>query len=224
MLDEGNYDNCVLKEAVTTESQGGNPMLVLTFDVGGGTTRSVRFMLNDGDKGKDGKTNLERSGEQLTRIGFNGDFKDPKFNESLYTGGTKLRCKHGEYNGNPQEEWSLGFSYDQAPESSLDSLSRNWRARFGSSPKPAGGAKPAPTPSRTPPARTPPKKANDPLDPVDVTDMDSAFKFAVDRNPKLSDDRWAASIGEHVKKFKVKEEAFTEQHWQAVAVDCAIPF
>lgn len=229
MLAEGNYDNCVLKDAVTTESQGGNPMMVLTFDVGGGTTRNVRFMLNDDNKGKDGKTNLERSGEQLDRHGFNGDFSEPKFNDNLYSDGITLRCKHGEYNGKPQEEWSLGFDfkYEKAADNSLQALNRNYRARFGASPKPSTPSGKAP-PARTPPSRTPPAKKAEPSDDMTdtsgVTDMDTAFKYVMKHNPNLSDDEWQNKVLAQEKKSKRKEDAFTAEDWQAVASDCVVPF
>lgn len=223
MLDEGNYNNCVLKEAVVTNSQAGNPMMVLTFDVGGGTTRSVRLMLNDDNKGKDGKTNLERSGESLDRHGFNGDFSDPKFNENVYTEGITLRCKHGEYDGKPQEEWSFGFSYEKAPDNSLQALNRNYRARFGAKPsKPSG----TPPPSRTPPSRTPPakKEEGDITDVSGVTDMDTAFKFVMQHNSGCTDDEWQKKIAEREVKAKRKEAAFTEKDWQEVATNCVVPY
>lgn len=226
MLEEGYYDNCVLKEAVTTTSQSGSPMMVLTFDVGSGTTRSVRLMLDDTKQGKDGKTCMERSGEVLDRIGFDGNFDDPKFSESLYNDGISLRCKHSEYQGKPKEEWSVGFAYQKADSSSLQNLSRNYRARFGSSPKPAGAAnKPAPT--RTPPTHTPPAKkveSDDMTDTSGVTDMDTAFKYVMKHNPGLTDDEWQVKVDKQAKKVKRKEDAFTAEDWQAVASDCVVPF
>lgn len=226
-MDEGNYDGCVLKESVTSMSTNGHPQMLLTFNIPSiGANRTVRFMLNADKVGKDGKTNLQRSADQLQRLGFNGDFENPDFGNEVKTTGTTLRMKWGQYNGQPQEDWSLGFVQEKAPTNVLSNLNRQYRAVAGAQPRPASAKPPAPT--RTPPARTPPAPApevnNDAVDVSAVVDRDTAFNCALSNFADMSDFQWNAAIVKREKAIKRKEAAFTEDDWKAVATDLSIPF
>ncbi len=220
----GNYDDCNLKESVTSTTQKGLPQMVLTFSIGdSGQNRNVRFMLNNDTRGKDGKTNLERSIEQLQRLGFNGDFENPEFAAAT---GVTLAMKYGTYNGNQTEEWNLGFKHEKAAGNVLTDLNRSYRALAGSQPRPANAKSPAPS---TPPARKGPAPSTvpakeQPLDTSGVTDLQTAWDFATTNNPGLSETRWVEGIAAIAKKTKRKEEAFTVEDWRTLALDCSLPF
>lgn len=226
-MEPGNYDNCVLKESVTSTTKNGHPQMVITFSIANtGVNRTVRFMLNSDKKGKDGKTNIERSVEQLQRLGFNGNFEDPDFSAEVKTTGTTLRMKVNEWEGKQQEEWSLGFKHEKAAGNVLTDLNKTYRALAGGQPRPAS-AKPAATPpARTPPARTPPPKQAEPdaIDVSTVVDRDTAFSVALSNYADMSDGDWNEAIVKQEKASKRKEDAFTADDWKRVATDLSIPF
>lgn len=223
-FEPGNYANCNLKEAITSTTKNGHPQMILTFAIADtGMTRTVRFMLNNDTKGKDGKTNLERSTESLQGLGFDGNFEEPQFTAAQ---GVTLYMKLGEYNGQPQEEWNIGRKYEKAGGNVLANLKSSYRALAGSQPRPANAKPPAPAP--TPPARKGPPSTvpakDQPLDTSGVTDLQTAWDFATKNNPGLSETRWVESIADIAKKTKRKEEAFTVEDWRALALDCSLPF
>lgn len=223
-MDIGNYDGCALKESVTSTTKNGLPQMILTFSIANtGATRPVRFMLNNDKKGRDGKTNLERSTEHLQRLGFNGNFEDPEFSNA---NDVTLNMRMGEYNGQPQEEWQLGFKHEKAASNVLNDLNRSYRALAGGSPTPAS-AKKAPAPP-APAKKGPPAKEDAPIfDTSDVTDRDTAFQCGLKYKPDLNDDNWNACVIKCEKASKRKEANFTVEDWQAVAYELAalsLPF
>lgn len=209
-FEPGNYANCDLKEAITSTTKNGLPQMILTFAIGDtGATRTVRFMLNNDTKGKDGKTNLERSTESLQGLGFDGNFEDPQFSAA---NGVTLYMKLGEYNGQPQEEWNIGRKYEKAGGNILANLKSSYRALAGAQPRPASAKPPAPAP--TPPARKGPP-STDPL--AKVADLQTAWDHANAINKSLTEDAWVGIIADIAKETKRTEAQFTVADWKELA-------
>jgi hypothetical protein len=103
------------------------------------------------------------SEEQLLKMGFNGDFENPRVDQKYYDEGFDVYNSHDEYDdGKGQgprltEKWnfSRGSFVKPATDSDRASASQRWRAQYGAS----SAAKPSTPPPTAPPARKGPPPA-----------------------------------------------------------------
>lgn len=178
MIPSGTYTG-YLKEAVTSKAKTGTPSMALTFyidtDDQGRVERTVYLYLSDGA--------WPYSEEKLEYLGFDGDFANPTFNESVTTDGVTLLCKHESYEGEVRERWDIlrRRPIERAPDGEVSQLNKRWRSRSGGAPKPAAPGKPvgAPPPKPAKPAPPPPKQPEivDTAKFIDkVTDYDSSWE------------------------------------------------
>lgn len=146
MLSEGTYLG-KLKSAVLGQAKTGTPQMVLVFDIisvarGGQweamnqVERTAYLACTDGA--------WQYTEAKLKKLGFDGNFQEPAFNQSVFDAGIALTCTHRPSNrdGKPQENWDIADwgSGRQVQSASADvamNLSARWRAS-ASAPVPAG--------------------------------------------------------------------------------------
>ena len=221
-MDEGRYDNCILKEATFGTTSKGTPVFALTFDIGNGVARTVSLYYSDKAR--------ERTNETLASLGFNGDPENPRFRDDLYETGTALRMKHEMYEEKQQEKWYIDSGFVRpATSDQVQNFKSEWRANYGT--KPPSANKPAPgktaAQAKAPPARSAParkKDDGDVLDTSSVTDKQSAFDFATKNNKELTDEKWIEAIEKREQKSKRSEDDFKAEDWKEIAASLSIPF
>lgn len=147
-------------------------------------TREIMWSLNPdvSVNSKTGKAAIEFTMDRLTKVGFNGDWDDPKFTQTYYDEGAVLVASDStkEYKGQKQQQWDMemfaqgkGIEHKAAGQSTKMNLKAHW-GRFSmanklpsqslpSNPAPqptTATTTPNPTPTSTGPATAPPPAVN----------------------------------------------------------------
>lgn len=204
LLDPGTYPECKLTEAVFGINEKKTPQMCLVFDIGHGESRNVLLYLSDAAE--------EYSIETLQKLGFNGDFKDPKFREDVYTVGIDLFCKHEEYDGKVRDKWQIstgGWKPDAAPPDLVSRMNARWKAKAGVAPRPSGS--PSKPPARNGPAGGPPKKG------MSEEECWAVWLREFSGDP---DEKRDAAYWEAVEKIGKPIENFTPTDWASLAKMC----
>lgn len=63
---------------------------------------------------------------KLEKLGFNGDFRNPQFDDAAYEKGVVLECRHEDYRGEKQVRWDISFGTTE-PADDIDALADKWR-------------------------------------------------------------------------------------------------
>lgn len=197
MIEAGYYTGTI-SECVFAEGKGGNVEVVLKFDLGDNTFRTVFLYTTDAA--------WPYTREKLERLGWNGNTESPEFSNGE---NVELACKHEDYQGETREKWDLAPGMKAAaPADKRKRLEALWRAKGGKTAavtKP-GAPKPAPSAAKTPPAAppddAPPFESEDP--PADEEETAGEAMFSI----KTKDDAWAA--------WKRAEQTHDVARWKTV--------
>lgn len=147
-LQPGEYTKCrLLPDGIVFGVNDKNtPLFTLTFDLGEGLTRSVFLFMSDAA--------APYTEEALDKLGWNGDFDNPRVRDDIYSEGISLYLKYEEYDGKPRERWNIstgGWKPSAAPADVKARLAARRRATKGPQPSrpstPPPKSKPAPTPT-----------------------------------------------------------------------------
>ena len=111
LQDEGIYLGRLMEKGVDAVGEKDTPRLFLIYeithvarngdweDVRQTFRRTVSFWLSD--------KAYSQSLENLEAMGWNGEFREPEFTNPNVNENVNLECTHEEYQGKPQERWSL---------------------------------------------------------------------------------------------------------------------
>jgi len=142
MLEQGNYLGYI-DCAITTEvGKNKTQAIAMTFTV------TCRAESNGWQQlGADSKATVllyltekawEFSTAKLKALGFNGDFDNPKFDESTISTGVTLQCRHEDYEGKITEKWELASGIAAKAESNtISKLNARWN-QLATPTKPTG--------------------------------------------------------------------------------------
>lgn len=220
---EGNYDNCTLKEATFGEGDFG-PQWVLTFDVSG-VNRTVYLSCGTDQPDKNGKTGLEKTVATLAKMGWNQDFDNPQFTEPVQNLYMKV-------NANGKDRWYISDgAYKVAPAS--QDQRQNFKTAFraaNGAPKPAA-TRPTPAPTKAParPGAAPARPGSSthastgtvPL--ITAKDLDEAWAAIQKTKPSVTSESFYGAIETYSAEQKIAEAAFTPTHWSAIVEICTLP-
>lgn len=156
-LDQGFYRGTLIAAGVSESKEKKTPFVFLTFEIHTKVTMGEDSPL-DNTETRDvmmyyTENTEERVENDLKKLGFNGDFSNPQFNDDLYSEeGVKLYCELEEYKDKLQERWNLcslgGKVKEPAPKSLIQKMNAKWKAhqgKFAEAPKaarPTGGTPP----------------------------------------------------------------------------------
>lgn len=163
MKQPGSYFGVLVEAGLDTlNNEKKTPFMYLVFDVTHiaengewsalpeSFKKDVRFFLSE--------KAWEYTQRDLEKLGFDGNFDDPKFNAAMYADGIELMCQHEVGQDNKlREAWSVsgtggGTKERKAPEKTIvRDLSAKWKNSQAANKKPSGGpAKPPVTPAAAP--------------------------------------------------------------------------
>lgn len=203
-----------------TESKNkGTPAMEVCFEISG-HKKYINFWLTPACE--------ERTFKCLHSLGWNQDFENPKFADIE----VPLQCKHGEYNGKPQENWAYWGEQQSAPMDA--SKAKTMLARFKSvvgnvpvprpttapvMPKPAAASS---APTAPPVAKGPPPRPAAPATPAQslATDEASAWEWVNKNKGAMSDEDLNAKWLETVENVNPRNP----EGWHKVCEVFAIPF
>jgi len=171
--------------------------------------RTVTLFLSDGA--------YPYSEEKLKRLGFNGDWEDPKFDKAE---DVVLTCKHETYKDETHERWDLGgggaMSVNPAGKDLVKLLKARWKKAGGNSPGKSSG----PPKSKQPKASI--EKFKNEANGCD--DKDSAWEFW-SKHADGDADTWTKAVDKVITENEYDDEAsLTASDWGEVAVQAVLPF
>jgi hypothetical protein len=135
MFEEGKYKGYLVDSGVAQlANEKQTPYLYLAFEIRHDENgdevepkiRDVKIYLSD--------KALPYAEKDLKRLGFNGRYDSPEFDERLSSDGTTLVCQHNESGGNIYENWSIaglgggGSEKKPASKNLIRELNSKWKA------------------------------------------------------------------------------------------------
>lgn len=218
---DGNYDNCPLKEATFGEGQFG-PQWVMVFEVG--NAKKIVYLSCATDKTDDnGKTSLDKTVETLGKMGWNQNFDEPTFEVAA--------CDlYAKTNSAGTQRWFISSgNYKVAPASTdqRQQFKTAFRAVNGA-PKPSGArpaaatttapARPTAAPARpTAPAKPAPKGG------AIAKNADEAWSAVIKVLPKADSVTFWNIVAQIGEENSIAEADFTPALWQKVVDAASLP-
>ena len=221
MFEPGQYDATLTKMELSSSGKG-IAQVVMTFDIGGHSRRVYQSL-------SDKAFNFTKVA--LDKVGFNGDFTDPKFS---IPGPHRLECRRETYNGEPTERW--GFpDLSSKPKPVAVDVAMQLTARYrASNPTPSPTTTPATAPT-TPPAPVPPAPVAPPPPvsappapvsaPFNFPKNDCYAAYLKETNNKPDLQKWGEILADYLRSHGLTEETqITSQGWKDILDLLNTPF
>ena len=151
-------------------------------------------------------------------LGFNGDFDNPEFAESIAVEGIDLKCTVEEYQSKSREKWEFAgwaSAIEPAAEDKLKRLNARWNATASKAQSPV---MPVPAPPPSPKTSTPPPA------PATATRESAWQTLFTNWSADKSEDELRALWQKVIDECGKPESEFTAEDWAAVQESVKLPF
>lgn len=199
-MPEGQYPAALIETQMGKSSQKETPYMKLICEIEKGYRPHVFLWITPKTMEPGGMTH-----RALTYLGFNGDFDERGFDESVFEmGGVTLDLKYEEYEGKSRPRWEL-MTFTALPQDKLKQMAQTYRGMFQAAKKPPTAA------TRTPPTRKPPAKPEGPKNGEEC--FEKFARFLPDLNDEEINAKWTQATMQVETESGIDYSKFGPEQW-----------